>query len=633
MAIFSNVNFTELFLKFILWWTPVRRLRTQDHFDRMGLFYVGILFAGFFNFIGGCYDFNTGFYIGSFLSLSTPIISVILFFLIRSSIPTYILEHTFIITILIQLCIELTFSHGASSPYLHYAVFPAGYFFLLHQIRQGIIALLYTLIFVPLGIWFSTIVPHSDLIMTPVQKEYFEPVFYASHLMIMVMFYFCFNVISAESRKYRTVSGNLIAGQRENIEQFEIKMLNMESHLAEVEVELLGYKDNTEYLMNESTTSLRKKVERQELEIDDLKNFDSKLYKQILNQSADIVNNSEVFLQNNTSDEVQKFLNKVKDKSDTLSSLVIQAAEFRKVTAHQTSSSDFDIRQLVDSCFENVLQGHNQLFLNHINQIDYRIPRFLFGHPDKLSKILTNIIHHSYCITPKGFIQLQIFLESHVENEYKLHFRLRDSGLVLNKEQSKKIFEPFASLDLYPSFVNQLNGLELSLAKKWIKEIDGELTYNYHASLGNTLSFTIPFSTSILNEEFVNDINLDKEQTFFPNIQCAIINENKVSTGIIEKNLRKWDVIYRSTQNPSGLDELLHHQDYDLIFWDSKSNNEIISKLNDYKLSHPNTKIVILPAGEEPTLEAEDISDDWIILGEYPNEQIIFDCLCSVKPS
>jgi two-component system, sensor histidine kinase len=66
----------------------------------------------------------------------------------------------------------------------------------------------------------------------------------------------------------------------------------------------------------------------------------------------------------------------------------------------------------------------------------------------RVKQILLNLIGNAIKFTPKGFVEVQLFVEDTEEATTKrLRFLVRDTGIGLTKEQSIKLFQPFTQAD------------------------------------------------------------------------------------------------------------------------------------------------------------------------------------------
>jgi len=124
----------------------------------------------------------------------------------------------------------------------------------------------------------------------------------------------------------------------------------------------------------------------------------------------------------------------------------------------------------------NIILGISEIYkpviLNKNVELKTNITKDLFvrAAPEAIEKIFTNLVENAIKYTPEeGQITLGLEL-----NNSKISFFVKDTGLGIPKEELKHIFVPFYRLKT--SVGNDSYGLGLSLVKKLVEDIKGEIT-------------------------------------------------------------------------------------------------------------------------------------------------------------
>ncbi|BDU70846.1 hybrid sensor histidine kinase/response regulator [Mesoterricola silvestris] len=111
------------------------------------------------------------------------------------------------------------------------------------------------------------------------------------------------------------------------------------------------------------------------------------------------------------------------------------------------------------------------------------VPRHLLGDADRLKQVLVNLVDNAIKFTPKG--EVRLFVDP---GSAGTEFRVRDTGPGLDAHQRSALFKPFSR----PLPQGDGSGLGLSLARRLVGLMGGELQVDSHPGEGSTFRFTLP---------------------------------------------------------------------------------------------------------------------------------------------
>lgn len=156
----------------------------------------------------------------------------------------------------------------------------------------------------------------------------------------------------------------------------------------------------------------------------------------------------------------------------------------------------FNIRTL----FQDIYHEHIDLAKN--KNIDFRIDYLdtntsIYSDKIKIYEIAKNIIHNALKYTEKGFVLCEISIKNNT-----LFFNVYDSGYGISNENIKKIFDSFFQIGNRQSGV----GLGLSITKKLLEVLNGEIEVESRVGVGSTFKIKIPIETSQKKFENFSDI-------------------------------------------------------------------------------------------------------------------------------
>jgi len=146
----------------------------------------------------------------------------------------------------------------------------------------------------------------------------------------------------------------------------------------------------------------------------------------------------------------------------------------------------------ITEVISHVVEYANQL--NRDKRLDFRTEidgqaDALITDPIKLEEILENLVGNAFKFTPKGEIVLTVrFLGEHD----RIEFTVADTGIGIESTHLGRIFNAFEQLkDAHTGDYNGV-GLGLSIVKRYLELMDGEIHVESRVDHGSTFTFTVP---------------------------------------------------------------------------------------------------------------------------------------------
>ncbi|WP_373976386.1 ATP-binding protein [Chitinibacter sp. SCUT-21] len=179
----------------------------------------------------------------------------------------------------------------------------------------------------------------------------------------------------------------------------------------------------------------------------------------------------------------------IQSSSDLLLALVNDVLDISKIESGQISrdEKEFDLA--------NILSSTEQMFEIAARQkridLNFKYPAIrpwlFYGDAVHLQQVLVNLVGNAIKFTEQGGVQL----ECSICNSF-VHFEVRDTGIGIAKERLNAIFDAFVQADGSLSRQYGGTGLGLTIAKKLVALLGGELVVRSELGRGTIFSFAIP---------------------------------------------------------------------------------------------------------------------------------------------
>ena len=227
------------------------------------------------------------------------------------------------------------------------------------------------------------------------------------------------------------------------------------------------------------------------------------------------------------------YLSTLKENAYELLSLLNDLIDLAKI---ETFKSSPEISQInIKNFFEEIFKlFEDKVYRNRveiISNIDKGLPDSVKVNPQKLQYIVTNLITNSLRLTERGKITVSVFSPE----KDLLSIRISDTGIGIPSDKLKDIYNPFSLVDQYLNTVGNTTGLGLTLIKRYVDFLNGELNVTSTVGKGTTFNLTIPVEEIATIEKQISAL----PKPDFTN-KVLVIEDDYATSKLLSNYLHKW---------------------------------------------------------------------------------------------
>jgi PAS domain S-box-containing protein len=227
------------------------------------------------------------------------------------------------------------------------------------------------------------------------------------------------------------------------------------------------------------------------------------------------------------------YLTKTKSAAQALLGIINDILDFSKIEAGQLSMEHIDFRLdvVLEDLSSVVSQKAQDRNLEFLIAGQHNVPPNLVGDPLRLGQVLINLVNNAVKFTERGEVVVTVALEEEVGDRVKLKFSVRDSGIGMTPEQTARLFQPFSQADTSTTRKHGGSGLGLSISKRLVEMMGGNIWVQSKHGEGSTFLFTSWFGRSedIERKRFIPDL---------AGIRVLIVDDNAQAREILTDALR-----------------------------------------------------------------------------------------------
>lgn len=215
-----------------------------------------------------------------------------------------------------------------------------------------------------------------------------------------------------------------------------------------------------------------------------------------------VIGMTQLVLEDELTPEHRECLNLVLSAGNSLLHVITSILEFAEIDARkiQLQRVPFD----VSNCVAKTIQALTPQRINRHVAVSYEVsadvPQTVVGDPDRLRKILTNLVSNGINFSEGDEVRVRVEAERIATGiAVVLHFAVSDTGVGIPADRQEIIFQPFTQAD--NSLQRRFGGIGLGLAivQQLAEMMSGRVWLESEVGKGTTFYFTAQFDLN--NEE------------------------------------------------------------------------------------------------------------------------------------
>jgi len=194
-----------------------------------------------------------------------------------------------------------------------------------------------------------------------------------------------------------------------------------------------------------------------------------------------------------TSKKTQEYLDEIETASRSLRVLIHNLLDTsgKEDGAFLLASSVFSFNTMLQHVLRGITRNAAKKHQTLTTDVAPTIPERLLGDSKLLAQVITNLLANAVKFTPEhGKVHLAVRVRDEESETITLQIEITDSGIGMSKEQQSEIFNIFKQADESLTRKYEGIGLGLSIAKRIIEMMDGEIWVDSELDKGSKFTFT-----------------------------------------------------------------------------------------------------------------------------------------------
>lgn len=212
-----------------------------------------------------------------------------------------------------------------------------------------------------------------------------------------------------------------------------------------------------------------------------------------------IMGMASLLLETDLTDEQRKYVETIEASSNNLLTILNDILDFSKIEAGKMNieTSVIDLEKLLNEVMIIFSKQAKDKKIELSKFIGNAMINQFRGDVLRIRQVLINLISNAIKFTENGYVKIIVELDELLRAQTedariaKLRFSVKDNGIGISEEKQKKIFESFEQEDSSTSRKYGGIGLGLSISKKLVELMGGEIGLTSEKNVGTTFYFTL----------------------------------------------------------------------------------------------------------------------------------------------
>ena len=205
------------------------------------------------------------------------------------------------------------------------------------------------------------------------------------------------------------------------------------------------------------------------------------------------------------------------------------------------------------------------------------VPETIIGDPGRIRQIVTNLVGNAVKFTERGVVTVTAHAEQVAGDLLQFHIDVADTGIGMNLEATRRIFEDFVQADASVTQNFGGTGLGLSISRKFARALGGDITVESQPGVGSVFKVTLDAGSAVkvawvTTEQAlaVDDSVMMQEHInwAFPTARILVVDDGPENRELVKVVLEDFGLTIDEAGNGLIGVEMATAGDYDIILMD-----------------------------------------------------------------
>jgi two-component system, sensor histidine kinase len=287
-----------------------------------------------------------------------------------------------------------------------------------------------------------------------------------------------------------------------------------------------------------------------------------------------VIGMSNLLMMGNPRSDQEENLEILKFSANNLLAIVNDVLDFNKIESGKVVFENirFNLSELLNNiCGGQIIKANEKGLVFKLKIDEPLRNRIVIGDPTRITQIIFNLVSNAIKFTRQGFVEVKASCLEQKEGNVLIRFSVKDSGIGIEQDNLKAIFEPFTQESITTTRKYGGTGLGLAIVKRLLELKGIQMQVISEPGQGSEFSFVmgLPIATERVEEPVVAKIDpYVPVEHDMDDLHILVAEDNMVNTMLMKKFFSKWKVRSTFAENGEKAVEMMQDGNFDIVLMD-----------------------------------------------------------------
>jgi len=264
-----------------------------------------------------------------------------------------------------------------------------------------------------------------------------------------------------------------------------------------------------------------------------------------------------------------QYLSNINESANYILKLVNDLLDFSRLENNRISieKTSFNIKNII----ENTCRTLEPMALNKGIELNWDVNEELnsnfISDPYRIKQVLTNLVSNAVKFTPEGSVEVTAKIEGNT-----IHISVLDTGIGISRDKHSEVFKEFtqAHSGIEKKFGG--TGLGLTISKKILELLDGEIILESEEGQGSIFTMVIPCIPSQISTNYIEEpVRSKNNVNLYPALngkKILIVDDDKMQLALMKELLLNYPLTVKTEINAASVISILESETFDIVLTD-----------------------------------------------------------------
>ena len=251
--------------------------------------------------------------------------------------------------------------------------------------------------------------------------------------------------------------------------------------------------------------------------------------------------------------EQRDYAQTVRGCGEALLTIINDILDFSKIEAGglELEIIDFDLRTVIEEVEDLLAERAHVKGLELAALIGPGLSTAVRGDPGRVRQVLINLVGNAIKFTAAGEVLAMAELVEQDAEEIVVRIAVSDTGIGIAAQAQAALFKPFSQADASTTRGYGGTGLGLTISRRLVELMGGEIGVHSAVGHGSTFSFTVRLGKQAQPSDG------PARRSELSGLRALIVDDNQTNRTIIEQHVASWGMRSDSAEDGAGALDLL----------------------------------------------------------------------------